>query len=74
MESRLRRDAGETLLCVANLALTARASTLRLPPELAGATLPDVFGGAKFPGVGADGTATFTLGSRDFYWLAVTTA
>ncbi|WP_239068890.1 maltose alpha-D-glucosyltransferase [Cellulomonas pakistanensis] len=70
----LRRDAGETLLCVANLASTARASTLRLPPELAGATLQDVFGGAKFPDVGADGTATFTLGSRDFYWLAVTTA
>ncbi|WP_205693520.1 maltose alpha-D-glucosyltransferase [Cellulomonas sp. IC4_254] len=70
----LRRDSGETLLCVANLASTARASTLRLPPELAGATLQDVFGGAKFPDVGADGTATFTLGSRDFYWLAVTTA
>ncbi|WP_147797160.1 maltose alpha-D-glucosyltransferase [Cellulomonas sp. Y8] len=70
----LRRDAEETLLCVANLASTARASTLRLPPELAGATLQDVFGGAKFPDVGPDGTATFTLGSRDFYWLAVTTA
>ncbi|MBW0255929.1 maltose alpha-D-glucosyltransferase [Cellulomonas sp. PS-H5] len=70
----LRRDADETLLCVANLASTARASTLRLPPELAGATLQDVFGGAKFPDVGPDGTATFTLGSRDFYWLAVTTA
>ena len=70
----LRRDSGETLLCVANLASTARASTLRLPPELAGATLQDVFGGAKFPDVGADGSATFTLGSRDFYWLAVTTA
>ncbi|HYQ74751.1 MAG TPA: maltose alpha-D-glucosyltransferase [Cellulomonas sp.] len=70
----LRRGAGETLLVVANLASTARATTLRLPPELAGAELRDVFGGAPFPPVGADGTASFTLGSRDFYWLAVTTA
>ena len=36
--------------------------------------LRDVFGGAPFPPVGADGTASFTLGSRDFYWLAVSTA
>jgi maltose alpha-D-glucosyltransferase/alpha-amylase len=68
----LRRSPTETLLCVANLASTARATHLRLPPELAGAGLRDVFGGASFPDVGADGTATFTLGSRDFYWLAVT--
>jgi maltose alpha-D-glucosyltransferase/alpha-amylase len=69
----LRRSGDETLLCVANLASTARATTLRLPAALAGAGLRDVFGGAAFPAVGADGTATFTLGSRDFYWLAVTT-
>nr|WP_233571803.1 maltose alpha-D-glucosyltransferase [Cellulomonas triticagri] len=69
----LRRSPDETLLCVANLASTARATTLRLPAALAGSQLRDVFGGAGFPDVGADGTATFTLGSRDFYWLAVTT-
>nr|WP_316043653.1 maltose alpha-D-glucosyltransferase [Cellulosimicrobium cellulans] len=70
----LRRGPDETLLVVANLASTARATTVRLPPDLAGAELRDVFGGAPFPPVGADGTASFTLGSRDFYWLAVTTA
>lgn len=68
----LRHSADETLLVVANLASTARASRLRLPPALGGAGLRDVFGGAAFPDVGPDGTATFTLGSRDFYWLAVT--
>ncbi|QZN87410.1 maltose alpha-D-glucosyltransferase [Cellulomonas sp. C5510] len=68
----LRRTSTETLLVVANLAATARATTLHLPAPLAGAGLRDVFGGAAFPGVGADGTTTFTLGSRDFYWLAVT--
>ncbi|MEN1975314.1 maltose alpha-D-glucosyltransferase [Cellulomonas olei] len=68
----LRRTPTETLLVVANLAATARATTLHLPASLAGAGLRDVFGGAAFPGVGADGTTTFTLGSRDFYWLAVT--
>ena len=70
----LRRSDTETLLCVANLASTARASTLRLPAALAGAELRDVFGGAPFPSVGTDGTVSVTLGSRDFYWLAVTTA
>jgi maltose alpha-D-glucosyltransferase/alpha-amylase len=70
----LRSSGTETLLCVANLASTARASTLRLPTALAGAELRDVFGGAAFPSVAADGTVSVTLGSRDFYWLAVTTA
>jgi maltose alpha-D-glucosyltransferase/alpha-amylase len=70
----LRRSETETLLCVANLASTARASTLRLPAALAGAELRDVFGGAAFPSVATDGTVSVTLGSRDFYWLAVTTA
>ena len=68
----LRRTPDETLLVVANLASTARATRLRLPAAWAGAALRDVFGGAAFPDVGPDGTATFTLGSRDFYWLAVT--
>ncbi len=70
----LRRTPTETLLVVANLASTARASTLRLPASLAGAGLRDVFGGGAFPTVGADGTVSMTLGSRDFYWLAVTEA
>jgi maltose alpha-D-glucosyltransferase/alpha-amylase len=70
----LRRTETETLLVVANLASTARATTLRLPASMAGAGLRDVFGGAAFPGVAADGTVVMTLGSRDFYWLAVTEA
>jgi maltose alpha-D-glucosyltransferase/alpha-amylase len=67
----LRRTPEQTVLVVANLASTARASTLRLP-DLPGAALHDVFGGSAFPAVGADGTLSLTLGSRDFYWLAVT--
>ena len=67
----LRRTDAETILVVANLAATARSATISMP-GLAGAHLSDVFGGAPFPSVTAHGTATFTLGSRDFYWLAVT--
>ncbi len=66
----LRRNAEETVLCVANLAATPRSATLRLPEHL-GHTLHDVFGGAAFPEVAADGTVGITLGSRDFFWLAI---
>jgi maltose alpha-D-glucosyltransferase / alpha-amylase len=65
-----RSDGDQTLLVVANLAATARSGTLTVP-ALAGRTLRDVFGGSDFPTVAADGTVTLTLGSRDFYWLAV---
>jgi len=67
----LRTTDDEQLLCVANLASTARAATLKLP-ELAGAAMRDVFGGATFATVSDAGTAFFTLGSRDFYWLELT--
>ena len=30
-------------------------------------------GGSGFPKIGADGTVTLTLGSRDFYWLRLET-
>jgi maltose alpha-D-glucosyltransferase/alpha-amylase len=60
----------ESLLCIANLASTARATTLTLP-TWAGARLTDVFGGAVFPAVGEDGTLTITLGSREFFWLTI---
>lgn len=66
----LRRNEAETILCVANLASTARTATIHLP-EHAGATLTDVFGGAPFPPVGEDGDVVMTWGSRDFYWLTV---
>jgi maltose alpha-D-glucosyltransferase/alpha-amylase len=67
----LRTTDDEQLLCIANLASTARAATLKLP-ELAGAAMRDVFGGATFATVSDAGTAFFTLGSRDFYWLELT--
>ncbi len=68
----LRQTDVETILVVANLAATARSATISMP-GLVGAHLADVFGGAPFPSVTTHGTATFTLGSRDFYWLAVMT-
>ena len=67
----VRRTDAETILVVANMAATARAATVTLP-RWAGATTRDVFGGAQFPDVRPDGTLTFTLGSREFYWLELT--
>ncbi|WP_188484724.1 maltose alpha-D-glucosyltransferase [Cellulomonas carbonis] len=66
----LRTSPDETMLCVANMAATPRSTVLKLA-EHAGAVLHDVFGGATFGTVGADGTLFMTLGSRDFYWLTV---
>ena len=67
----LRTAPEETILCVANMASTARAATLELPQWRA-ATMSDVFGGAPFPAVGGDGRLVVTLGSREFYWLPLT--
>jgi maltose alpha-D-glucosyltransferase/alpha-amylase len=67
----LRRSPEETVLCVANLASTPRAVTVRLP-DVAGHQLHDIFGGAPFPGVDGHGQVQLTLGSRDFFWLTVT--
>ncbi|MEE6280617.1 maltose alpha-D-glucosyltransferase [Georgenia sunbinii] len=64
----LRADDDETVLCVMNLANTPRSSRVEVAGS-AGAPLTDLFGGAPFPPVGADGTVTLTLGSRDFFWL-----
>jgi len=64
----LRHSATETILVVANLAATPRASRVTLPSH-AGWAARDAFGGAPFPAVPDDGTLTFTLGSREFYWL-----
>ena len=65
-----RHTETESLLVLANLASTARHATVKLPAH-AGRPLRDVFGGAQFGTVGDDGTATFTLGSREFFWLAL---
>jgi maltose alpha-D-glucosyltransferase / alpha-amylase len=66
----LRSDATETVLCVANLAATPRAAHVYLPDHR-GATIVDLFGGASFGTVSADGSVPVTLGSRDFFWLQV---
>ncbi|BDZ42992.1 hypothetical protein GCM10025865_22910 [Paraoerskovia sediminicola] len=68
----LRRTPDETILCVTNLAATARSTTVTLPDH-AGAGLVDLFGGAAFPSVDEDGKIVMTLGSRDFFWLGVHT-
>ena len=60
-----------TVLCLNNLSSSPQSVTVQLPPEFAGARLRDLFGGAHFPVVADDGKATFTLGSRDFFWLSV---
>ncbi|QTE28727.1 maltose alpha-D-glucosyltransferase [Pengzhenrongella sicca] len=67
----VRSTPGETVLCIANLASTARSANLELP-AWADAEVSDVFGGAPFPTVGASGRVVITLGSRDFYWLLLT--
>lgn len=68
--SYLRSNDDETILCVANLANTSRSATIQLPDH-AGWVAKDIFGGAAFPAVSADGTLAITLGARDFFWLAL---
>jgi maltose alpha-D-glucosyltransferase/alpha-amylase len=67
----LRANDDETVLCVMNMANTPRAGTVTVP-GCAGARVKDIFGGAEFPAIRGDDTITFTLGSRDFFWLALT--
>ena len=62
------------VLCVSNLSSRPQAGTVQLPAKFAGARVRDVFGGSGFPKIGADGTVTLTLGSRDFYWLRLVEA
>ncbi len=66
-----RSNADETILCIANLANTSRAATINLP-EHANFVVTDVFGGARFPDVSAEGELALTLAARDFFWLALT--
>jgi maltose alpha-D-glucosyltransferase/alpha-amylase len=69
----LRVTPDETLLCVTNLASTARSAKISLS-GYAGAQLTDVFGGSSLGSTSAEGEVVVTLGSRDFYWLTVTPA
>ena len=65
-----RSTAEETVLVVANLAATARSARVTVA-DAPGAELFDVFGGASFGTLDETGTTRFTLGSREFFWLAV---
>ena len=60
-----------SVLCVNNLSSRPQSVTVSLPSHFAGVRVRDLFGGAHFPPVGDDGTVTLTLGSRDFFWLAL---
>ncbi len=60
----------ETLLCIANLASTPQATRVQVPQHKGHGT-EDVVGGTAFPDIDEDGSAGFTLGSRDFLWMRV---
>lgn len=64
-------DAAETVLCVFSFSHNPVSVDLELPDH-AGAALRDVFAGAQFPDVSADGSITLTLGTQGFYWLRLT--
>ena len=59
------------VLCVNNLSSRPQSTTLTLPEELWDWETRDLFGGSGFPDIAPDGTITITLGSRDFFWLAL---
>ena len=59
------------VLCVNNLSSRPQSTTITLPEELWDWETRDLFGGSGFPDIAADGTITITLGSRDFFWLAL---
>lgn len=65
-----RSTAQETVLVAANLASTPRAARITVAGR-GGASVRDVFGGAPFGELDADGSLRITLGSREFFWLAV---
>lgn len=58
----------QVVLCINNMANTARSATIEVP-DYAQWTAKDVFGGAWFPSVDEAGTYTVTLGARDFFWI-----
>ncbi|GAB48044.1 maltose alpha-D-glucosyltransferase [Mobilicoccus pelagius] len=69
-----RGEGCEAVLCVNNVSSRPQATRLQLPERFAGAALKDLFGGSGFPHAGDDGWVTLTLGSRDFFWLALEVA
>jgi len=59
------------VLCVNNLSSRPQSTTITVPEELWDWETRDLFGGSGFPDIAPDGTITVTLGSRDFFWLAL---
>lgn len=64
-------DRPERVLCVFSFAHNPTSATIDLGSPDANAELFDLFGGAKFPTVDADGTVTLTLGTQSFFWLHI---
>ena len=64
---RMNRDT----LYSAVVADISKNATITLPEELWDWETRDLFGGSGFPDIAPDGTITITLGSRDFFWLAL---
>jgi maltose alpha-D-glucosyltransferase/alpha-amylase len=63
-------DQPEDVLCLFSFAHNPVSFTVTAP-ELAGRTLTDLFGGARFPSFDEEGKVTFTLGTQTFFWLRV---
>ncbi|WP_111719960.1 maltose alpha-D-glucosyltransferase [Homoserinimonas sp. OAct 916] len=61
-------EPAEDILCVFSFAHNPISVTISAE-QWADRTLTDVFGGERFPSVGADGLITLTLGTQSFYWL-----
>lgn len=64
----LRRDESTTILCVYNLAASARSASVDLP-GMAGWHTREVFDGADFPTVSDADTLHLTLNRHGFFWL-----
>ena len=62
------------VLCVNNMSSRPQATTIELDARFAGASVRDLFGGNGFGEVSDQGRITLTLGSRDFFWLALDTS
>ena len=70
-EASSERTTAALLLCAWIVAFFPILANTVVGLRSADARLRDLFGGAHFPAVADDGKSTFTLGSRDFFWLSV---
>ena len=61
-------DSAEDVLCVFSFAHNPVSVTVKVP-GFEGAATWDLFGGAEFPTVGAEGEVNLTLATQSFYWL-----